>query len=29
MIRTESVIIRGRSGTIRRIIAEHKASRWS
>jgi fructose-1,6-bisphosphatase II len=29
MIRTESVIIRGRSGTIRRIIAEHQASRWS
>ncbi len=29
MIRTESVIIRGRSGTIRRIVAEHKASRWS
>mgnify|MGYP002654501890 CR=1 FL=1 len=27
-IRTESVIIRGRSGTIRRVIAEHKASRW-
>ena len=29
MIRTESMIIRGRSGTIRRIIAEHQASRWS
>jgi fructose-1,6-bisphosphatase II len=28
-IRTESIIIRGRSGTIRRIIADHKASRWS
>jgi fructose-1,6-bisphosphatase II len=29
MIRTESMIIRGRSGTIRRIVAEHQASRWS
>jgi fructose-1,6-bisphosphatase II len=28
MIRTESMVIRGRSGTIRRIIAEHQASRW-
>jgi fructose-1,6-bisphosphatase II len=29
MIRTESMVIRGRSGTIRRIIAEHQASRWN
>lgn len=28
IIRTESIVIRGRSGTIRRIIAEHQASRW-
>jgi fructose-1,6-bisphosphatase II len=28
VIRTESVIIRGRSGTIRRVIADHKAERW-
>jgi len=28
IIRTESVVIRGRSGTIRRIVAEHHASRW-
>jgi fructose-1,6-bisphosphatase II len=29
VIRTESMVIRGRSGTVRRIIAEHQASRWS
>lgn len=28
MIRTESIVIRGRSGTIRRVIADHQASRW-
>jgi fructose-1,6-bisphosphatase II len=28
VIRTESMIVRGRSGTIRRIVAEHQASRW-
>ena len=28
IIRTESVIIRGLSGTIRRVIADHKAERW-
>lgn len=28
VIRTESLVIRGRSGTIRRIVADHKASRW-
>lgn len=29
VIRTESIVIRGRSGTIRRIIADHQASRWA
>jgi fructose-1,6-bisphosphatase II len=29
IIRTESVVIRGRSGTIRRIVADHHASRWA
>ena len=28
IIRTESIVIRGRSGTIRRIVADHHASRW-
>lgn len=28
IIQTESLVIRGRSGTIRRIVADHKASRW-
>ncbi|MFM6971331.1 MAG: class II fructose-bisphosphatase [Rhodoluna sp.] len=28
ILRTESIVIRGRSGTIRRIIADHTASRW-
>ncbi|CAB4624710.1 unannotated protein [freshwater metagenome] len=28
VIRTESIVIRGRSGTIRRIVAEHQSSRW-
>jgi fructose-1,6-bisphosphatase II len=28
IIRTESMVIRGRSGTVRRIIADHQASRW-
>jgi fructose-1,6-bisphosphatase II len=28
IIRTESMVIRGRSGTIRRIVADHHASRW-
>lgn len=28
IIRTESLVIRGRSGTIRRIVADHQASRW-
>lgn len=29
IIRTESMVIRGRSGTIRRIFADHQSSRWS
>jgi fructose-1,6-bisphosphatase II len=29
VIKTESMVIRGRSGTVRRIIAEHQASRWN
>jgi fructose-1,6-bisphosphatase II len=29
IIRTESMVIRGRSGTVRRIIAEHQAARWN
>lgn len=28
IIRTESLVIRGKSGTIRRIVADHLASRW-
>lgn len=27
-IRTESIVLRSRSGTIRRVIAEHSASKW-
>ena len=27
-IRTESVVIRSRSGTFRRIVSEHVADRW-
>jgi fructose-1,6-bisphosphatase II len=29
VIRTESMVIRGRSGTIRRIFADYQASRWA
>jgi len=25
---TESLVIRGRSGTVRTVLAEHKAGRW-
>jgi fructose-1,6-bisphosphatase II len=28
ILRTESLVIRGRSGTIRRIVADHQAARW-
>jgi fructose-1,6-bisphosphatase II len=28
IIRTESVVLRSRSGTVRRVIADHLASRW-
>jgi fructose-1,6-bisphosphatase II len=28
MIRTESIVLRGRSGTIRRIVADHLAEKW-
>jgi len=28
MLRTESIVLRARSGTLRRIISEHVASRW-
>ena len=28
MIRTESIILRGRSGTVRRVVAEHLAEKW-
>ena len=27
-IRTESIVLRGRSGTIRRVIADHHAAKW-
>ena len=27
-IRTESIILRGRSGTVRRVVAEHLAEKW-
>jgi fructose-1,6-bisphosphatase II len=28
IIRTESIVLRGRSGTIRRVIADHLAAKW-
>jgi len=28
IIRTESIVLRGRSGTIRRVIADHLAEKW-
>ncbi|WP_345064572.1 class II fructose-bisphosphatase [Leifsonia kafniensis] len=28
MIRTESIVLRSRSGTVRRVVAEHLASKW-
>lgn len=28
LIRTESIVLRSRSGTIRRVIAEHSAAKW-
>ena len=28
MIFTESIVIRGRSGTVRKVFAEYQASRW-
>ncbi|MEY2848070.1 MAG: hypothetical protein RI885_735, partial [Actinomycetota bacterium] len=28
IIRTESIVLRGRSGTIRRVIADHVAQKW-
>jgi len=28
MIFTESIVIRGRSGTVRKVLAEYQASRW-
>ena len=28
IIRTESIVLRARSGTVRRIIAEHRAEKW-
>jgi fructose-1,6-bisphosphatase II len=28
MIRTESIVLRSRSGTARRVIAEHQAEKW-
>jgi fructose-1,6-bisphosphatase II len=28
IIRTESIILRSRSGTIRRVLADHQASKW-
>jgi fructose-1,6-bisphosphatase II len=28
IIRTESIVLRGRSGTVRRILAEHLADKW-
>jgi len=27
-IRTESIVLRGKSGTIRRVVAEHLAEKW-
>jgi len=28
IIRTESIVLRARSGTIRRIVADHQAEKW-
>jgi len=28
IIRTESIVLRSRSGTVRRVIAEHQADKW-
>jgi fructose-1,6-bisphosphatase II len=28
VIRTESIVLRARSGTIRRVIADHLAEKW-
>ena len=28
VIHTESIVLRGRSGTIRRVVADHVASKW-
>ena len=28
IIRTESIVLRGRSGTLRRIVSEHLRSKW-
>jgi len=28
IIRTESIVLRGRSGTVRRVVAEHLAEKW-
>ena len=28
IIRTESIVLRSRSGTIRRVLADHQASKW-
>jgi fructose-1,6-bisphosphatase II len=28
IIRTESIVLRGRSGTIRRVVADHLAEKW-
>ena len=28
MIRTESIVLRSRSGTIRRVVADHQVSKW-
>ena len=28
ILRTESIVLRGRSGTVRRVIADHQAAKW-
>jgi fructose-1,6-bisphosphatase II len=28
-VRTESIVLRGRSGTVRRVVAEHLAAKWA
>jgi fructose-1,6-bisphosphatase II len=28
MIRTESIVLRSRSGTLRRVVADHLAEKW-